>query len=119
MTNHIISHSAKLAAQVVKELPPLRERKNPFLAFVLGLAFGPLGPAIYFKSAKDFFICLGFVVVGICFFTIGVFAGWLLCAFYGAWRAHTSNENSVPPAVTASKVAAAVPMQPQGPSLAA
>jgi hypothetical protein len=91
MSEHL-AHAAKAAAEAVKELEPLPTRKNVALAFALGFAFGPFGVGIYFKSPKDFFICLAMLLVSILFFGFGVIAGWLFSACYGAWRAHTSNE---------------------------
>lgn len=91
--NHHAGHAAKLGAEVVKQLDPLHERKSPVLAFILGLLFGALGVAIYFKSIKDFFICMGmFIVASLLLPGFGILLGWFFSPVYGAWRAHTSNE---------------------------
>ncbi len=89
------AHFVKHGAEVINQLPPLPEKKNPVAAFVVGLIFGALGVSIYFKSAKDFFICLGMLVVLTIMrpFGPGEFLGWLFSPVYGAWRAHTSNKN--------------------------
>jgi hypothetical protein len=39
--------------QVLSALPPLRRRKNPSLALVIGLVAGGLGLSIYFRSFID------------------------------------------------------------------
>jgi hypothetical protein len=95
MSEQHLAHLAKHGAEFVKELAPLEERKNPALAFGAGLVLGALGVAIYFKSAKDFFICLA-MFIGLSFvmpFGPGELLGWFFAPVYGAWRAHTSNEN--------------------------
>jgi hypothetical protein len=91
--NHLAGSAAKLAAHGIKELKPLQEHKSPAIAFFLGLAFGALGVAIYFKSAKDFFLCIGiFIGITILMPLGGEILGWGFASVYGAWRAHTSNE---------------------------
>lgn len=91
--NHI-GHTAKGAADVIKNLPPLPESKNPAVAFVAGLIFGALGVAVYFKSAKDFVICFGlFIVASIMLPGLGSILGWFFAPCYGAYRAISSNEN--------------------------
>jgi hypothetical protein len=92
--DHIAGHAAKLAAAAVKELAPLRKRKNVFLALVMGFVFGPLGVAVYFGSIKDFFVCFGMLLFFsfLLVFGPGELIGWLFSAGYAAWRAHTSNE---------------------------
>lgn len=95
MSNHHLGHAVKGGVEVVKHMTPLAERKNPALAFVLGLLFGALGVALYFKSAKDFFVCLGMLILlTIIIPGLGAVPGWLFAPVYGAWRAHTSNENA-------------------------
>lgn len=85
--------AAKGGAQVIHNLPPLPEPKNPVVAFILGFFFGALGVAIYFKSPRDFFVCCGlFVGLSILIPGIGSIAGWLFSPCYGAYRAMTSNE---------------------------
>lgn len=95
VAHRVASHTVKLAGEAIKDLPPLREQRNVFLAAVIGFAFGPLGVAIYFKSAKDFFLCLA-ILLFLSFlmaFGPGEILGWLFSPAYAAWRAHTSNEN--------------------------
>jgi predicted PurR-regulated permease PerM len=94
MSNHHLGHLAKHGAEAIKELAPLHERKSPAIAFSAGLVFGALGVAIYLKSPKDFFICLGlFLVASVLIPGLGSVLGWFFAPVYGAWRAHTSNEN--------------------------
>lgn len=94
IAQHVATHTVKLAGEAIKELAPLRERRNVFLAAAIGFAFGPLGVAIYLKSAKDFFLCLAILLVlsVLLFFGPGEILGWLFSPAYAAWRAHTSNE---------------------------
>jgi hypothetical protein len=86
-------HAAHQAHQLVEQLKPLGEEKNPLVAFLLGVFFGALGVGIYFKSWKDFFVCL-FLFIFLTFMIPGVGAvpGWLFAGVYGAYRAHSSNE---------------------------
>ncbi|HEY4942288.1 MAG TPA: hypothetical protein VII56_12745 [Rhizomicrobium sp.] len=95
MSEHLTHHAVKGIAEGVRSLAPLPEEKNPFVAFLLGICLGALGVAIYFKSAKDFFICMGcFIALTMVMpFGLGEVIGWLFAPAYGAWRAHTSNEN--------------------------
>lgn len=94
MSHHHIGHAAKAGIDLVKDLPPLPESKNPAIAFVAGLIFGALGVAIYFKSAKDFVICFGlFIVASILLPGLGSILGWFFAPCYGAYRALSSNEN--------------------------
>ena len=62
MSNKHLTHSMTHAVShqlphICKSLPPMKEDKNPFVAGVLGLLFGPFGIGIYFKSWVDFAIC--------------------------------------------------------------
>lgn len=98
MNNHNLGHSvhaAKGAVDTVKELAPLAEKKSPLAAAIIGVFFGAIGIGIYFRSWKDFFICmLLFIGLTIIIPGLGAFPGWLFAAGYGAYRAHTSNENA-------------------------
>src|ERR1043166_932176 len=93
MSSHNPGHAAHQAQQIVEQLDPLGEEKNPIIAFVLGIFFGALGGGIFFKSWKDFFVCLLlFIFLTVAIPGLGAVPGWLFAAFYGAYRAHTSNE---------------------------
>lgn len=69
------------------------DEKNPWIAFVLGVLFGALSVAIYFRSLKDFFVCL-FLLVFLTFAipAAGAVPGWLFAGFYGAYRAYSYNQ---------------------------
>ena len=62
------AHFAHAAAEGVKNLEPLPEKKNAFVAFLVGFLFGGIGLAIYLKSIKE----------GLMFFMIALAAGILL-----------------------------------------
>lgn len=94
MSHHHLGHAAQEGAKFVRSLEPLPEPKNPVIAFMAGLVFGALGVAIYFKSMKDFLICFGlFIVASILLPGLGSILGWFFAPCYGAYRAHSSNEN--------------------------
>jgi hypothetical protein len=95
MSSHQLGHTVKSGIEIVKELPPLAAKKNVAIAAVAGFFFGALGVAIYFKSARDFFVCLAIFIALTAMMPIGPgeLLGWLFAPIYGAWRAHTSNEN--------------------------
>jgi hypothetical protein len=93
MSSRHMGRAAKAGLRIVNDLPPLPERKNPLIAFGLGLALGAVGVALYFKSAKDFFVCLGlFIVASIIVPGLGSLLGWFFAPCYGAYRAASSNE---------------------------
>jgi len=97
MTNqtHTATGAFKGAAGIVQELAPLPEYKNPVIAAVAGIALGAIGVAFYLRSAKDFFICLGmFLGLSVVLPGLGSILGWFFAPAYGAWRAHTSNQNA-------------------------
>lgn len=96
MSSHIPGHgihAAHEAQKVVQQLEPLAAEKNPIVAFLLGMFFGALGVGIYFKSWKDFFVCFFlFIFLTVLIPGLGALPGWLFAGFYGAYRAHSSNE---------------------------
>jgi hypothetical protein len=83
-----------VAEKAIAEMSPLKQRKSPMAAFLLGFFFGALGVAIYFKSWKDFFVCIGLFLAFalIAPWGPGEFVGMLFAAIYGSWRAHSSNQ---------------------------
>ncbi|MDB4947683.1 MAG: hypothetical protein JWM27_332 [Gemmatimonadetes bacterium] len=100
-TNHwrAANTAAKRTSEVLNDLEPLKGRKNPVIAFVLGFLLQGIGVGLYLESWKDFFMCVGIFVLffGILLPTvIGeaflIPAAALFCGIYGAWRATTSNE---------------------------
>jgi hypothetical protein len=79
-------------------MKPLKQRKNPVIAFILGFLLQGVGVGLYLESWKDFFVCVGVFVLffGLLLPTvIGeellVPAAALFCGIYGAWRAASSN----------------------------
>jgi hypothetical protein len=85
--------AARQAHKLVGSLEPLPAEKHPGVALLLGIFFGALGVGIYFRSWKDFFICLFlFIFLTLAIPAVGSIPGWLFAGFYGAYRAHSSNE---------------------------
>jgi hypothetical protein len=74
--------------------PPLKKRKNPGIAFVVGFFFGPVGLGIYFESWPDFLLPLAIIILT-AFGTLGLAApvAWMFCGAWGAVRASTSNKH--------------------------
>lgn len=76
------------------QLPTLKKHKSENWAAVIGLLFGGIGLAIYFKSIVDL---LFLVVVAVVLITAGHEFGWvigaLLSSTYGWFRAHKSNQD--------------------------
>jgi hypothetical protein len=88
---HHTTHLLKETVEVVKDMEPLKDKKNPFTAAAIGFFFGPFGIGLYFGSWKDFFLCLGVLIL--LMFTVALTpVGWLFSAAYGFYRATTSNE---------------------------
>jgi hypothetical protein len=95
------SHVPRAAKAVGKELgkmKPLKQKKNPVIAFILGILLQGIGVGLYLESWKDFFVCVGIFVLffGILLPTVVgeellVPAAALFCGIYGAWRAVSSN----------------------------
>jgi hypothetical protein len=74
-------------------IPPLRTRKSPLLAGLIGFATSGLGLILYFWSFVDSIVLLGlgavvFLVFGDSEF---FFSGMLIGALYGYLRASSSN----------------------------
>jgi hypothetical protein len=85
--------SIRQAGRLVQSLEPLPAEKNVAVALVLGIFFGALGVGIYFRSWKDFFVCLLLLIVlTIGIPAIGAIPGWLFAGVYGAFRAQSSND---------------------------
>jgi hypothetical protein len=102
MSNHQLHHAGHLAKHTAEQLAkmrPLKQRKSPVLAFVLGFCLGGIGLGLYFQSWKDFFVCVG-IFLGFFVILLPTVAGEAFlpllgptfCAIYGAWRANMSNE---------------------------
>lgn len=98
---HIAGHAAKHIAEGLRNLEPLRQRKNPMVAFILGVLLQGVGVGLYLGSWKDFFICVGIFVLffGVLLPTVVgeallIPVAALFCGCYGAWRAASSNEKA-------------------------
>jgi hypothetical protein len=90
--SHHYGRAVKEAAKAIQGMTPLDAPKSVPLAAIIRLLFGPVGVALYFRSGKDFLLCLAMLLFSVFIMGIGVIFGWLFSAGYGAWRAHTSNE---------------------------
>ena len=77
---------------IFDKLPPLRTRKDPGVAVVVGLLVGGIGLAVYLRSIVDLVIPI--VIAGAFVAAIGD-PGWLvgaaLSAAYGYFRVLNSN----------------------------
>jgi len=98
--NHLshLVHLSKHGAEAIKTMKPLHAAKSPVWAFLIGILFGAPGIGIYFRSWKDFFICLvAFFALGLVLLPTVIGEAFvyplavLFCGIYGAWRADTSN----------------------------
>jgi hypothetical protein len=79
--------------QILSSLPPLRRRKNPSLALVIGLAAGGLGLSIYFRSLIDLVVPVAIAIAAALMLgDAGVLGGAIVAGLYGFARAQTSNE---------------------------
>lgn len=73
--------------------PPLKWRKNPYLAFILGFIFGIFGIGLYLWSLRDFFYALLMLIgFGIVFPGVGLIPGWMFLGVYGFMRVYYSNK---------------------------
>ncbi len=90
---------AKEIGHKLQEMRPLKQKKSPVIAFILGFLLQGIGVGLYLESWKDFFACVGIFVLffGILLPTV-VGEAFLLpvaalfCGIYGAWRASSSNQ---------------------------
>lgn len=89
-TARVVRH----ATEAVESMKPLSSEANPWAAFALGFFFGAIGVAVYFRSWKDFFVCMALFILLTLAMPMGPgeAVGWIFAAFYGAWRAHSSNQ---------------------------
>lgn len=83
----------RLTEEPFDGIDPLPKEKKPHIAAIMGLLLGALGVALYFRSLKDFFVCLiVFVALTVIIPGLGAFPGWLFASIYGYFRAETSNK---------------------------
>jgi hypothetical protein len=85
--------SLKHVGSVLRWLPPLKQRKNPTAACVIGFLTGGVGLGLYFWSVVDVLIP---VAIALLLLTVigpaGVLGGALVAALYGYARAATAND---------------------------
>jgi hypothetical protein len=107
-----------VAEAVQKHLPPLAKPKRPGLAAVIGVLFGGVGLAIYFRSLRDL---LPLEVVSILVIAGSAIAGVppldvlrvvampaaIFGGSYGYWRAYSSNRRRTAPRVAGGLVGSA------------
>jgi hypothetical protein len=100
---------------VLTKFPPLRERKHPGLAALIGALTGGIGLAIYFKSLRDLFpvevagglVVLGALTAGVAPLRVAQFVVPVVGCLYGFLRARSSNRRRaalVVPAVATGSV---------------
>lgn len=83
---------------LMRLLPPLRTRKNPTIAAIVGFVFGGIGIAIYCASLPDVFVCVLWVFLIVATLPADVFSlglpyivAVLGTAVYGYFRVSASN----------------------------
>lgn len=75
-------------------MPPLKRRKNPSLAAIIGLLFGGIGLGIYFASLVDFIIPIAITVILVITVQtngVGAIVGAIIAGVWGLVRAIASN----------------------------
>lgn len=86
--NHAVAHGIK---GLLENLPPIKEKKNPLIAGVLGFLFGGIGLGLYFRTWQDFvFPVLIFIGLSIIFPVLGTGAAIILTTIWGIVRAADS-----------------------------
>ncbi len=75
------------------DMEPLHEKKDPGLACALGFLFGGIGLAIYFQSFVDLIFPIGIAIVAVVVLgEVGLLGGAIIAALYGYYRVLSSNE---------------------------
>jgi hypothetical protein len=85
--------------ELLERLPPLKKRRRPNIACLVGFLFGGIGLAIYFRTFVDFILLLAFEAVALIMLgssdpSYAYLIYFLQCAIaglYGFFRAETSN----------------------------
>lgn len=81
-----------LINSIFANLPPLKSKKDPIVAFFLGFCCGGIGLGLYFGSLVDCIIPLViFLILSITIPIGGVVAGALIASVYGVLRVLDSN----------------------------
>lgn len=90
--HHLIPKLIKGTMGEIKKNRKPGEDKNPVIGAIIGLLFGPAGIGIYFRSWRDFFLCLVvLILISIILVGFGAIPGWIFSAFYGFYRAEKSD----------------------------
>lgn len=80
-------------ADLMNPLPPLRAKKRPWLAFVLGFLFSGIALGIYFRSWVDLIVpTLIWLALIVTPGDAGFWAGALIGGLWGLLRAINTNE---------------------------
>lgn len=83
----------KAIEHMLTDLPPIRERKDPVVAGLIGFAFGGIGLGLYFNSGKDFvYPVLVFVGLSLLFPGLGSVAAMIFTGCWGVVRAINSGQ---------------------------
>ena len=81
----------------IKGLDPVGRDTHPNLACAIGLLFGGVGLAIYFRTFVDLLVPVAISLIALATVPaiggFGLIAGALVAALYGYQRASTSNAN--------------------------
>ena len=89
--SHLDHHIAHGIKELVSHLPPLRTRKNPVIAGLLGFLFGGVGLGLYLGTWSDFFVpILVFMGLSFIFPVLGTLAAIAFATGWGVVRAINS-----------------------------
>jgi hypothetical protein len=77
---------------IFDNLPPLKSKKEPVIAFVLGFCCGGIGLGIYFRSPVDLIIPLVILLIlSVAIPVGGIVVGAAVAGTYGVLRVLVSN----------------------------
>lgn len=89
-------HFPHFIQRLLEDLPPIREKKNPVVAGVLGFLFGGIGLGLYFQSWKDFvYPVIVFFMLSVLLsplIVVGPFLGLVFASLWGVVRAVDSGK---------------------------
>ena len=92
--SHVNGHVMKGVAELIGQIPPLNEYKNPYLAALSG-GLGAIGIGLYFRTKRDFLwsfgICATILIVAAPTGEALAVLAPIICGFYGYHRAKSSN----------------------------
>jgi len=83
--------------KLIEDLPPLKVKKNPLLAGILGFLFGGLGIGLYFQSWKDgVYLVVVFLMLSFLLAPLVVVGPLIALLFAGVWGfARAANSGTV------------------------